>query len=334
LSDHSILPGEASCREDHPGATEKLKDDIRLDLSVVIVNWNTKHLLLKCLASICNTTHDLRYEIWLVDNASTDDSVAAALEQFPEIRVIQNACNLGFAAANNLAFRQMRGRYALLLNTDAMLTEGAVQELLRFMETTPEAAMVCGQLLNLDGTKQNSIANFPTLALLLTNESLLRILFPKTYPSKLRQYASPIEIESCIGACMMVRKSAMDAVGLLDERFFFFFEETDWAYRMRRAGWKTFFVPDARIFHAQGQSVGRDVRGRLLFYQSRYQYLKKWFPRSYYLLYGTVIGRLLINALLTGIGALFTVFCSPGMRNRLMVYLKILIWHLRGCPKP
>jgi hypothetical protein len=124
----------------------------------------------------------------------------------------------------------------------------------------------------------------------------------------------------------------MDAVGLLDERFFFFFEETDWACRMRGAGWKVFFVPGARIFHAQGQSVGHDARGRLLFYRSRYQYLKKWFPKGYPLTYAAVIVRLLVNTLLTGIGVLFTAFCMPRLRQQLIVYVKILIWHLRGCP--
>jgi GT2 family glycosyltransferase len=304
------------------------------DLSVVIVNWNTKDLLLKCLASIFTTIHDLSYEVWLVDNASSDGSVDAASDRFPQVRVIQNSRNLGFAAANNLAFRQMEGRYAMLLNTDAALTQGAALELFRFMENTQNAAMVCGQLLNLDGTRQNSIANFPTLASLLANETVLRILFPKAYPSKRRRYESPIEIESCIGACMMVRKSVMDAVGLLDERFFFFFEETDWAYRMRKAGWKIYFVPSARIFHAQGRSVGRDVRGRLLFYRSRYQYFRKWFPRGYLFFYAAVMLRLLINTVLTGMGVLFTACCVPDLRNRLLIYLRILMWHLRGCPEP
>ncbi len=96
---------------------------------------------------------------------------------------------------------------------------------------------------------------------------------------------------------MMVRKKAMDAVGLLDERFFFFFEETDWTCRMRGAGWKVFFIPGAQIFHAQGQSVGHEAQGRLLFYRSRYQYLKKWFPKSYPLMVVAVIIRLLVNTL-------------------------------------
>jgi GT2 family glycosyltransferase len=303
-----------------------------LDLSVVIVNWNTKDLLLKCLASVYETIRDISFEVWLVDNASSDGSVAASLDHFPDIHVIQNHRNLGFAVANNRALRLIRGRYALLLNTDAALTAGAVGELFGFMENTPDAAMACGQLLNLDGTRQNSIANFPCFALLLTNESLLRIIFPKTYPSKLRHYPSPIPVESCIGACMMVRKSAMDAVGLLDERFFFFFEETDWAYRMGQAGWKVYFVPSARIYHAQGQSVGPDAGGRILFYRSRYLYLKKWFPGSYPLMASVIVVRLVVSTVLTAIGVLCTACRLPKPRHRLKVYWQILLWHLRGCP--
>jgi GT2 family glycosyltransferase len=304
-----------------------------LDLAVVIVNWNTKELLLRCLASVYETIRQLRFEVWLVDNGSTDGSVAAAQERFPEIRVIENSRNLGFAVANNQALRQIQSPYALLVNTDVVLTAGAVEELFRFMESSPEAAIACGQLLNLDNTVQNSIANFPSLALLLTNETLLRILFPKTYPSKYRHYESPIEVESCIGACIMVRKAAMDAVGLLDERYFFFFEETDWARRMREAGWKNFFVPSARIFHAQGQSVGHDARGRLLFYRSRYQYLKKWFPKSYPVMYATVMVRLLVNTLLTAVAVFLTAFCSRQLRRQLAVHGEILLWHLQGCPE-
>jgi GT2 family glycosyltransferase len=303
-----------------------------MDLSVVIVNWNTRDLLLKCLASVYETIRTLRFEVWLVDNASRDGSVDAVQKQFPKVHLIQNSRNQGFAAANNKAFRQIKGRYGLLVNTDVVITERAVQWLFQFMENTPKAGIACGQLLNLDGTKQNSIANLPSLALLLTNETLLRLLFPKTYPSKLRQYESPIEVESCIGACMMVRKAAMDDVGFLDERFFFYFEETDWACRMRKAGWKVFFVPGARFFHAQGQSVGPEASGRLLFYQSRYQYLKKWFPKSYPLMAIAVFLRLLINTFLTGIGVILTGFCRPKLRQKLMVYLKILMWHLQGCP--
>jgi GT2 family glycosyltransferase len=305
-----------------------------VDLSVIIVNWNTKDLLLKCLASIYKTIRQPRFEVWLVDNASRDGSVAAAQEYFPEIRVIHNSHNLGFAAANNRALRQMEGRYALLVNTDAVLTEGAVYEIFRFMENSPEAAMACGQLLNPDGTNQNSVANFPSFTSLLTNEALLKRLFPRSYPNKFQHYDFPVEVESCVGACMMIRKAAMNAVGLMDERFFFFFEETDWAGRMRSAGWKVFFVPSARIFHAQGQTVGHGFRSRLLFYRSRYQYLKKWFPQSYPLMYAIIMVRLLINILITGFVVPFTAFFSSKLNRRLAVYCRILVWHLLGCSFP
>jgi GT2 family glycosyltransferase len=177
---------------------------------------------------------------------------------------------------------QMSGRYAVLINTDARLQNGAINKaFLILWKNTPESAMACGQLLNEDGTKQNSIAPFPSLLSLISNETLLRLLFPQKYPSKRKQYTRPIAVDSCIGACMMVRKRAMDRVGFLDERYFFFLEETDWAYRMKQAGWKNYFVPQAEIIHAQGKTVGSGVSARILFYRSRYQFFEKWHKKAF-----------------------------------------------------
>ena len=159
-------------------------------------------------------------------------------QDFPRVRLIANSENRGFGAANNQALHCMQGRYALLLNSDTVLTEKAVYELFSFMEAHPGAAMACGQLLNRDGSKQHSFANFPNLVTLMTNAPLLEALFPRRYPSKRYRYKVPIEVDSGIGACLMVRKAAMDQVGLFDERYFFFFEETDWAYAMHQAGWE------------------------------------------------------------------------------------------------
>lgn len=303
-----------------------------LDLSIVIVNWNTKALLLDCLASVYHMIRDLSFEVFLVDNASSDGSVSAVRQEYSQVVIIENERNLGFAAANNKALRIMRGRYALLLNTDAIVTEGALTRLFRFMESSPRVAMGCGQLLNADGTKQNSIANFPGLLTLIANETLLRILMPKKFPSKRMEYAAPIPVESCIGACLMVRKAAMDEVGLLDERYFFFMEETDWAFAMHRAGWKSWFVPDAFIYHLQGQSAGHNVRARIMFYRARYQYLRKWFPQSWPLHALLLVVRLLINVLLNVCGLILTVGQHGGIRGRLALYLQLLTWHLRGCP--
>jgi GT2 family glycosyltransferase len=153
-----------------------------LDISIVIVNWNTCDLLRQCLQSVCRTVREIAFEVIVVDNGSTDGSVSMLEAEFPGVRTIANRENRGFAAANNQALRIMSGRYALLLNSDAVLTEDAAAALYRFMEGRPEAAMAFGQLLNADGSKQNSIAAFPTLWTLLANTSLLEYLFPSRYP--------------------------------------------------------------------------------------------------------------------------------------------------------
>ena len=303
-----------------------------MDISVIIINWNTRDLLLSSIRSVYETLRDISFEIWVVDNGSTDGSQEAVKTGFPMVHLIENTQNRGFAAANNQALTQMTGRYALLLNSDATLTDGAAAHLLAFMESTPTAGMACGQLLNLDGSRQNSIANFPTLLTLISNETLLRILLPDNYPSKRRYYPGPIPIESGIGACLMIRKAAMDSVGIFDENFFFFFEETDWAYRMRRANWQIYFVPSARILHAQGKSAGSSVASRILYYRSRYIYLKKWHPDSYFLMVIIIFIRLLVNATLSLLGSGLTLGLAPRLRDKTLIYFQLIAWHLKGCP--
>jgi len=297
------------------------------DISFIIVNWNTRELLLQCLASIYQTVQGHAFDIWLVDNGSFDGSVEAVREAFPHIHLIENDANLGFAAAVNLALARVEGRYAVLLNTDATLTEGAVSTLYRHMQRNPRVGMACGQLLNPSGSKQNSIASFPSILSLATNETMLRYLFPRRFPSKRKEYNEPIEVDSCIGACMMVRREAIDQVGPLDERYFFFLEETDWAYRMKGAGWKIRFVPSAQIYHAQGKSAANRTDARILFYRSRYAFFKKWRPGSYPLICGIIFCRLLVNTLLSiaGVG-------KKDLNRKLIVYAQLIAWHMKGCP--
>jgi GT2 family glycosyltransferase len=201
------------------------------------------------------------------------------------------------------------------------------------MEAHPDTAMACGQLLNADGSKQNSIANFPNLFRLMANTSLLEYLFPGRYPSKRYHYDKPIEIDSGIGACMMVRKKAIDEVGMFDERYFFFFEETDWAYQMKQAGWKICHVPTAFIYHLQGQSIGRDARSRIEFYRSRYQFFRKWKSRPYYILIRLVIFlRLCVNWLLTSAANLFSLGMNQKLRDKCVVYSRLILWHFHMRP--
>jgi GT2 family glycosyltransferase len=154
---------------------------------------------------------------------------------------------------------------------------------------------------------------------------------PKRFPSKRREYVSPLKVDSCIGACLMVRKEAMDDIGFFDERYFFFLEESDWACRMRLGSWGVYFVPRAEIFHAQGKTVGNSLNSRIMFYRSRYIFLKKWHPYSYPLFYSVVLLRLSANTLLSFTGLLLTLGFKDSIKKKFIVYIQLIIWHLLGC---
>jgi GT2 family glycosyltransferase len=305
-----------------------------MDLSVIVVNWNTKALLLQCLESVFERTKEIEREVLVVDNGSSDGSGPAARERFPQIKLIENEENVGFAKANNQAILRSKGDYLLLLNPDTRINEGAIERLLFFMKAHPDAGLAGAQLLNPDGTKQNSIANFPSLATELLNKSLLRRLFPEKFPGKERAYAEPIEVDSVIGACMMVRKEAVEAVGSLDEGYFLFLEETDWCYRLKKAGWKIYHVPQAEIYHFQGKSAEKDKkRAKVEYYRSRYYYFrnnKGGFQRP--LLVIGLLARLGVELVLLFLGCVLTGFRVKPWRRKLSAYAYLMEWHLRLCP--
>lgn len=305
------------------------------DLSVIIVNWNTKKLLLNCIESFYRTTKGLTFEIFVVDNGSQDGSVDSVRRTFPEIELIQNQENLGFARANNDALRKSTGRYALLSNTDVILKDGAIEALAEFMDRNPDVGIAGGQLLNGDGSKQNSFDNFPSLATEVINKSLLRIFFPTRYPSKRVNYSSPIDVHSVIGACMIVRSQAIREVGLLDEDYFFFMEETDWCYRMKRRGWRVCHVPRAEIIHLQGRTANlvKD-RAKIEYYRSLYLFFKKHQGRAQStILRSFLFFRFCVDFLLTLFSCLLTAFRRERFKRRLGIYARLIYWHLRLCPK-
>ena len=306
-----------------------------VDISIVMVNWNTKHLLLQSLGSIYQTSKKMKIEVWVVDNGSSDGSVTAVREKFPVVLLIENENNLGFAKAVNQGLRKASGRYVLLLNPDTQVKHGAIERLVSFMNAHPDVGIAGAQLFNADGSKQNSIANFPSLATELLNKNFLRWLFPGTFPGKERDYPEPIEVDSVIGACMMVRREASDQVGLLDEDYFLFLEETDWCYRMKKAGWKVYHVPQAEVYHFQGKSAEKDKkRAKVEYYRSRYQFFKKnrgswqWFI----LLIGLLI-KLGLEFPSMAIACILTGFAVKKWRNKFSNYAYLLWWHLKGCPE-
>jgi len=306
-----------------------------IDLSILIVSWNTKEFLLRCIRAASKKEGGISREIIVVDNGSQDGSVNEVKQAFLFVQVIENERNLGFAKAVNQGLQKASGRYVLLLNPDTQVKNGAIEQLVSFMDGCSDAGVAGAQLLNGDGSKQTSIANFPSLATELLNKSLLRWLFSKKFPGKERNYSEPVEVDSVIGACMMVRRTALEQVGLLDEDYFLFLEETDWCYRMKRAGWKVYHVPQAEVYHFQGKSAEAErKRAKVEYFRSRYHFFEKnrghfqWFL----LLIGLTI-RLGAEVVAMTVASLVTFFTLKAWRKKLSIYAYLLWWHLRLCPK-
>ncbi len=306
-----------------------------MDLSVIIVNWNTRELVLESLRSLYRAWMNGSMEVFVVDNGSSDGSVEAIRAAFPGAVLIEKRKNLGFASANNEAIRYARGKYILLLNTDVILQGDTLTVLMDFMEQTPQAGIVGAQLLKPDGSKQNSFDNFPTLASEGLNKSLLRILFPKRYPSKRLSFSLPVAVESVIGACMMVRRDALDDVGPMDENYFFFMEETDWCYRMREKGWGVHLIPQARAVHLQGGTVDRvKAQAKVEYYRSRYLFFEKNRGRFQTgVLAGLLLLKLTLSLLMQTLLCLFTLFQDKRLHQKLAITWKLFAWHLRFCPE-
>ncbi len=305
-----------------------------VDISFIIVNWNTRNILIDCLDSIYKTVSGIDLEIYVVDNNSTDGSQETIKKKFPSVKLIENKTNTGFAHANNQALSIMQGRFAVLLNSDAILKEDAIKTLLTFMNNSPGAGIAGVQLLNRDGSRQNSIDNFPSLETEIFNKSILRLFFPDKYPSKNRNYKNPIEVDSVIGACMMIRKESIDEVGVFDENYFFFLEETDWCYRMHKKRWKVFHVSDATVFHLSGHSKKKEPwRSQIEYCRSLYKYFKKnKSPASYLIIRILKPCKIFVNFIMNILENLITMFQKESSRKRLQKYYKLLIWHILLCP--
>jgi len=319
---------------------ERLMTTNTIDFSIIIVNWNTKRLLLNCIASIYRTVNGSSFEIFVVDNGSTDGSVAAVSQTYPAVKVIANTANLGFAKANNVALGKISGRHAVLLNSDTILKESALEKMCDFMEHHPQAGMCGPQLLNEDGSKQNSVGDFPTLLTEFVSKKLICILFPERYrqafKSKNAEFNCPAEVDFIVGACMVVRKAAMDEIGMLDEDYFFLYEEVDWCFRMKNAGWLIYHLPDAEIYHLGGQSMKEiNLHARIESWRSRYLFFKKSMDLSRVAWYGLLllgVSQNLYQFLVYTLLNLVTLFSLKRLRRRWIMFSYLLVWHMRGRP--
>lgn len=303
-------------------------------VSVIIVTRNTCALTLAATRSVCESPDGLAKELIVVDNGSTDDTPLRLPRELPSIRYLRSEINLGFARANNLGAREAEGQLLLLLNSDARLQPDSLRLAVEAMEAHPDCGVAGAQLLNADGSRQNSIANFPTLATELLNKSLLRRLFPRRFPGKEQTFTEPVEVESVIGAFMLIRKAVWDALGGFDENYFFFFEETDFCLRVRRKGWKTYHLPGVRVWHDQGKSAKEvHIPARIEYWRSRYIYFRKnhgWVRRI--VLAGGLMLRLVVGYLANLLATVFTLRTQPGLLNKWREQTALLTWHFRGRP--
>jgi len=239
------------------------------DLSIVILHYRTPALLFNCLTSLLSNPFTAgTSEIWVVDNASGDGTPARVRREFPHVQVLVNEANLGFAAGNNRGVARSAGRYILLLNPDTEVHPGALDALVAFMERHPGAGAAGAQLIGLDGEVQSSCRRFPNFLGVILRGTPLHRLFPR-HPS-LRRYLmedcdrmQTREVDWILGACMLIRRQAWQEVGPLDEGFFMYYEDIDWCYRAHEAGWKIYYVPEARITHHHRRESAHGLFNRL-----------------------------------------------------------------------
>lgn len=228
---------------------------MKMYLSIIIVNFNTKDLLKKCLESI---KLPFDYEIIIVDNASTDGSLQSINSlEWPNLKIIHNKENLGFARAVNQGIKESQGEFILLLNSDIIVKPKVIDKLVAFARQYPEAGVVGGKLLNLDGSTQGSCFNLPTVGWIIKE-----FWFGQKNFSVTQKYAplgdKPIEVESVIGAVFLIPRKIINKIGLLDERYFMYFEDLDYCRRVRKNGYKVYYLPEAEFIHAHGAS-GKNI---------------------------------------------------------------------------
>ena len=260
-----------------------------IDVSIVIVSWNTREITRNCLRSIYAAAGKVKYEIILIDNYSSDGSAEMVAREFPEVVLRRNEENRGFAAANNQGIALAQGRYVLLLNSDTVVVDGAIAKVVTFADAHPKAGMVGCQTRCPNGDLQYNCFLFPSLLNLVLSLTKLQVLFwHKPFFGRYRlgwwDYRSVREVDGIAGCFMLARKAAIDQVGPMAEEYFMYSEDTDWCWRFHRAGWKVMYTPGPIIIHYGGCSSSQaatdmhlmERRSLLMFLEKKSGKLVRW----------------------------------------------------------
>ncbi len=258
-----------------------------LDLSVVIVNWNTKDLLRGCLTSLYDSEGDFSFETVVVDNCSSDASAEMVREEFPQVHLIDSEINGGYAYANNQGLRCFQARYYLLLNPDTVLPPDALRRMLEFLDSHPEVGIAGPKLVMADGELDLACRrSFPTPENSFYKLFGLSRLFPNSerFGRYNLTYLDPdqvAEVDSVVGAFMMVRSEVVEEVGCLDEQYFMYAEDLDWALRAKRAGWKVYYYPEVTVLHYKRQSSQQSKdRSDYEFWRAMYVFYRKHYAHE------------------------------------------------------
>ena len=245
---------------------------ITTDVSILVVNWNTRKILCNCLRSVYEQTREINFEVIVIDNASADGSAERIKKEFPQAILIPNSDNRGFAAANNQGMKIAKGRYVLLLNPDTVVLDGAVQKSVAYADDHQDVGVLGCQVWLNDKEIQQTCFSFPSVCGLIMQKTGLCRMFPRSGVFGWEKMAgwnrdTEREVDVVSGMFMLVRREAIDQVGLMDEAYFIYAEETDWCFRFKRAGWKCVFTPTARIVHLDGGSKSTEQISTKMFVQ-------------------------------------------------------------------
>ncbi len=303
-----------------------------MDLSIVIVSWNTRILLNDCLKSIYENTKKHSFEIFVVDNNSPDLSADMVRKEFPNVNLIYNTDNLGFAPANNQALKIATGDNILLLNPDTVVLNSAIDKMLDYLTSNNCELLTC-KLLNTDGSLQKSVNNFYSFWETLIENRFFsglsqKLNYKKGYLKSTWDHNSTIEIDWARGAVLMFKRKVMDKIGFLDERYYIYGEEIDFYYRAKQSGFRAVFVHDINIIH-HGKSSSKQKRTQMFIqnYKSLYLFLKKNYGNfSYYIYRSRVIVIMTIWIMKFKI---FSFFIQNKIeeKQQLQMYLETFKWH-------
>jgi N-acetylglucosaminyl-diphospho-decaprenol L-rhamnosyltransferase len=281
-------------------STEKLHDfqlGAQPDFSVVLVCWNNKSYLKPCLDSLYEGNLHHQYEVVVVDNGSTDGSQEMLRDDFPQVKIIQNDRNVGLGKASNQGIEATVGWYVLLLNNDTLVNGASLDAMVEFMDSHLEVGAVGGRLLNPDGSFQAANSKFPSLSEELLIATRIGSLFWPNFPD--RSYPRDITLVEWMGsACLLLRREALSKIGLLDETYFIYGDEADLQYRLKKAGWKVYYLPNVTTIHYGGRSMDRwkrrkmVYRGKMLFFRKNYGELRTGLLRM--MLAALSLGKMLV----------------------------------------